>query len=104
MKFCDGLTFGIECGPGWRTIIEQCCEEIGRRQQHTGRDDFAFTQIKEKFGSLRLYHYGGDEYIEGVIAMAEAMSSKTCESCGKPGETNSGGWLSTLCDDCRRGR
>jgi uncharacterized membrane protein len=56
-------------------------------------------QVKEKFGTLRFYYTGGDEYISGITSMAEAMSSVTCEICGKPGQTSSGGWLKTTCKE-----
>lgn len=55
-------------------------------------------QIKEKFGTLRFYYDGGDEYIHGLVAMAESMSEVTCEKCGSPGKIIPGGWLKTLCD------
>lgn len=58
-------------------------------------------QVKEKFGGLRFYYYGGDEYIEGLVAMAESMSYVTCEVCGSSGNrTNNGyGYISTLCKE-----
>lgn len=58
-------------------------------------------QVKEKFGGLRFYYRGGDEYIEGLVAMAESMSYVTCEVCGSPGKRNSGGWIRTLCGEHR---
>lgn len=57
------------------------------------------SQIKEKFGTLRFYYHGGDEFCYGVENMAEAMSARTCEVCGKPGKSYSGGWVSTLCPE-----
>lgn len=57
------------------------------------------TQIKEKFGTLRFYYYGGDEYIHGLEAMAESMTSVTCEKCGKPGKPSNNGWVRVLCED-----
>lgn len=59
------------------------------------------TQVKEKYGTLRFYYSGGDEYISGLVNMAESMSECTCEQCGAPGELNSGGWLSVKCDTHR---
>lgn len=56
-------------------------------------------QVKEKFGGLRFYYRGGDEYISGLFAMAESMSYATCEECGNPGKPNEGGWISTRCDN-----
>jgi len=54
-------------------------------------------QVKEKFGTLRFYYTGGDDYISGLVSMAESMSAVTCEECGAPGKRVGGGWISTLC-------
>lgn len=54
-------------------------------------------QVKEKFGTLRFYYTGGDEYISGLVAMAEAMSGVSCEVCGNPAKRVGGSWLTTLC-------
>ena len=56
-------------------------------------------QIKEKFGTLRFYTSGGDDYTDGVIRMAEAMSGSTCETCGNPGTTGGKGWIKTACEE-----
>ena len=61
-------------------------------------------QVKEKFGTLRFYYTGGDEYISGLVSMAESMSGVTCEECGSPGETKGQGWLVTLCEPHRAAR
>jgi len=58
------------------------------------------TQVKEKFGTLRFYYDGGDEYIHGLAAMAEAMSARTCESCGNPARSSNNGWITTMCQPC----
>jgi hypothetical protein len=55
-------------------------------------------QVKEKFGGLRFYYDGGDEYIQGAVSMAERMSYSICEECGNLGKSRSGGWVRTLCD------
>jgi hypothetical protein len=57
------------------------------------------VQVKEKFGTLRFYTNRSDEYIDGAISMAGQMSSVTCETCGKPGELQGGGWLYTACEE-----
>ena len=56
-------------------------------------------QVKEKFGTLRFYYSGGDDYISGLVSMAESMSGVTCETCGKPGTQTSGGWIKTVCKE-----
>ena len=64
------------------------------------RPDYEFFQIKEKFGTLRVYDNGHDEYIAGAIRMAENMSAFTCEVTGNPGRLcKNGHWYRTLCDD-----
>ena len=35
---------------------------------------------------------------ERYIAFAGAMSTRTCEVCGAPGESRNIGWVKTLCD------
>jgi hypothetical protein len=62
------------------------------------------SQVKEKFGGLRFYHNGGDDYIDGMISLAEHLSSRICEVCGKMNEEvvcTGRGWISTRCMDCR---
>ena len=56
-----------------------------------------FVQIKEKFGSLRMYYDGGDARAAGIVDMAETLSSCSCEVCGSPATTQLGRWFSTLC-------
>ncbi len=62
---------------------------------------FKASQVKEKFGTLRFYYEGGDDFIAGVVMMAESMSGNTCEVCGDKGSTGGAGWISTLCDKHR---
>lgn len=53
-------------------------------------------QIKEKFGTLRIYITGGDEYVRGIIGFAEFKSSRTCMFTGEEGERGSiNGWIVT---------
>ena len=58
------------------------------------------SQVKEKFGGLRFYMTCGTDEIYNLIEEAEALSYKTCEVCGKPGEERPSGWIHTLCDYC----
>ena len=56
-------------------------------------------QIKEKFGTLRFYVKGGDEFIYGAINLADHLSEHICEECGNVGSRRSGSWIRTLCDE-----
>lgn len=58
------------------------------------------AQIKEKFGTLRLYCDNVNDYVRGIIDLAEAMSAETCEVCGSRGNCVGGKWVQTLCREC----
>lgn len=65
------------------------------------------AQVKEKFGGLRFYFNGGNRYIQGMVAIAEAMSYRICEECGQMNEfvnPNSDGWIKSTCVSCSRDR
>ena len=102
------MHWGFDCGNGWYDLIDKLCENIQNhimycgRNLHTGRDvpQIVAMQVKEKFGALRFYIHGGDEYITGLITMAESMSSRICEICGNKGKIRNDGWITTRCDPC----
>jgi hypothetical protein len=114
------MSFGVECGLGWYDILDAICWKIQKNEENISEriairnkyqkpndesdlnyEPVKFDQIKEKFGGLRVYFSGGDDYIRGVISMAESFSYKICEICGERGQPNKGGWIVTLCDKCR---
>lgn len=58
-------------------------------------------QIKEKYGGLRFYYNGGDDYIHGMVWLAESMSLKICETCGTTKNVfQTKGWIRTTCQKC----
>lgn len=62
-------------------------------------------QIKEKFGTIRVYLSHTDPMIDSFVYLAEVMSSITCEQCGAPAETHyDGGWAVTICHSCKAKR
>ena len=69
-------------------------------------DKFRFVQIKEKYGTLRLYYDGVPEKIYAEIEEWEAkydrLSEKTCIHCGKPAKYMSIGWISPWCEECAK--
>lgn len=114
------MCWGLEVGDGWFDIINQLCGNIqshidwknGQRERLLKDNPYKVkipdevcqvvaSQVKEKFGTLRFYYSGGDEYISGLVSMAESMSGVTCEECGKPGETGGRGWIRTTCEEHR---
>jgi hypothetical protein len=100
------MCWGFECGNGWFNILNQLCQNIQHHLDWKNRDgqvvpQVTVDQVKEKFGTLRFYYTGGDDYISGLVSMAESMSGVTCESCGNIAESGSnGGWVRTICTPC----
>jgi len=102
-KMFSGHYGGIACGAGWFHILNLLCQNIQshidwKNKQGNAVDQVVVAQVKEKFGTLRFYYDGGDEYISGLVRLAESMSGVSCEECGSIGERRDGGWIRTLCD------
>jgi hypothetical protein len=102
------MCWGVEAGDGWYDIIDTLCHQIQWYLEHNLPMDedpevvnVQAVQVKEKFGTLRFYYNGGNEFISGLISMAEGMSGRVCECCGAPGRPNNSGWISTQCEPCR---
>ena len=110
-KTKTAMCWGIACGDGWYDLIDTLCENIQNRVNNVNRikkeDEEKLiceaVQVKEKFGGLCFYTYGGDDYIDGLISMAESMSYNVCSECSKPADRNkkNRGWIYTLCTECK---
>lgn len=119
-KMYSGRYGGIACQKGWYPIIQALSANIQNhidwskdRRTRLVRaslpdlpdnlpeeiEQVVVEQVKEKLGGLRFYYTGGDDYIHGLVRMAESWSYNTCEECGKPGKSRSGSWIRTLCDE-----
>ncbi len=85
--------YGFECKDGWFNILL----DLGKKADLSGVRLF---QVKEKFGTLRVYADDPTPEVKALIAKAEALSETTCETCGMPGSLRkkSSGWVYTACD------
>jgi len=114
-KMLDGKYGGFAIGKGWWIIVDKLMSQIQWHIDNSVKNNkwdlendktdvrpiipqVTVAQIKEKFGGLRFYYDGGDEYIHGLVSMAESWAGTACEECGGIGERRSGGWIRTLCD------
>ena len=59
------------------------------------------TQVKEKYGTLRFYSMGGCDADDGAISVAELMSGRICQTCGRPAQLSGGGWIACRCKRCQ---
>ena len=99
--FGAGKFVSLWVGEGWFEILWTLCvslENIGRARIAEGHRPMRVVQIKEKYGTLRVYVEDGTDEAFDLIDSAETASETTCEACGKPGNTHCiGGWDKTLC-------
>ena len=88
--------------PGWRIAFgEQLCDELKEAlAQADYVEHFRFSQIKEKWGKLCLYHFGCNPSAQAVIHKYEKLSKCTCGHCGKPATKVSTGWIYPYCTSC----
>ena len=96
---------GVECGEGWYDLLDHLCMQIQSYVDQTeGAEQVLVEQIKSKFGTLRFYISGYDDYIRGLITMAESISATICEECGEKGILQRRSWMKTLCHECYHAR
>ena len=89
------------CGDGWFDLLDTLCKQITDAVEAGAPPAYA-TQVKEKFGTLRFYYFGGNEEIEKMVEGAVAASGNICEECGVEGAGMSalGGFYRTRCPAC----
>ena len=93
------MYWGICVGDGWFNILCWMCGEI-QKWCDQNNTQVEFTQIKEKFGLLRVYTNTSNDAIDDIIMIAEEISSKQCEICGRRGKLREIDWMVTLCWRC----
>lgn len=113
LMYKDNVSVWVD--EGWHKIVFELSNEIqkyiiatnSRRQWLIDNDkpfgelieQVVVEQVKEKFGGLRFYYNGGDDYIAGMVSIAETWAENTCEVCGNRGVGRNLPWIKTLCDE-----
>lgn len=121
----DLMCFGCECGIGWAKILDNLFDKIDRYLKNHPKDYIAsykwvdkngktqynkeywhLTQVKEKFGTLRVYTAWVIPQIDKWINKAERQTEYTCEQCGKEEKPNTlkqlgrYAWIHNMCNMC----
>lgn len=139
------MCWGIEFDNGWYKIFDDLCAYLMVLSKHEIflrlKDEFkteenkgyiyvrkpsiTFTQVKEKYGTMRVYWIGNGvenydelkekleniedleentkryyDQVENAIEFTEFLSSKTCEVCSEPGKVYTNGWYMSRCKKC----
>jgi hypothetical protein len=96
------MAFGYECDKGWYPLIDECIEKL-EEQVKKEKLNTEILQIKEKFGTLRIYLSSESDEISNIVERYELFSSHICELCGEfwtAKERVNHGWWKTLCQKC----
>ena len=110
----DLMVFGFECDNGWYKLLDKTFNAIHIHLNKYPDLEFKLAQVKEKYGILMIYYYGGDDYINNIVTKARKESKHICEVCGARGKLcanridiirkedgfyikSNGGWLKVLC-------
>lgn len=97
-------------GSGWEDLwknryLPRLFKEYDSWDEDT-KSKFFFTDVKEKFGEMRIYTtFSSDKNLENI---AEWLSSCTCQYCGAEPRTPDGkrmsyqscGWITNMCRNC----
>lgn len=83
-----GMGWGFGCGDGWFDIIDGLCAEITNQVKAGTMPPVIASQVKEKYGYLRLYirgHFNRDNSREAhrLIDLAQQKAERICQECGK---------------------
>lgn len=81
----------VSVGEGWADLVRRAFEALP--------EGHMILQVKEKFGSLRIYFEPNERAYEDLIDQLAAESLAICEVCGGPGRHRTDRyWQRTLCD------
>lgn len=79
-------------GSGWAELVRRAFEALP--EGHT------IVQVKEKFGSLRIYFEPNQRAYEDLLDQLASESLAICEVCGNSGRLRTDRyWQRTLCDE-----
>lgn len=99
----------IAVGLGWYGIIYDLCAKLNTIIKEDYEDSLleeypAFTDFKEKFGSLRIGITYANDRIMDAVDECEKLSETHCEVCGRESKIEKiRGWLFNRCERCKDG-
>ena len=101
-------SFYPEIDFGWEHLVEDFIQEIDEAAKDFKNGSVHISQIKEKFGGMRIYvdYVLPDEEIlefEKIVSKYEHLSLKTCTMCSaedKIMHKRRGYWDLVICEEC----
>lgn len=103
-EFCYEYTKLDLFPAGWRQAFgEQWAKDVQEainKMSIDAQKEAYITDIKEKWGQLRVFLSVFSEELGTVLKKYEQFSETVCCQCGKSKTEVFAGWFSYLCDDC----
>lgn len=93
----------IEYGNGWYNLIIELITKIEGIYLKNNKDitEIEIIQIKEKYGSLRIYITSSISEVHDLIVEYERLAETICDECGNKGSLRQrNDWLQILCEEC----
>lgn len=87
---------------GWSRLFLLYCKTISYIMTWQQAQELRFTDVKEKYGTLRISHLGAPEIVNSITYMYEAYSKNICSKCGKYSSRVTDGWITYLCSNCAK--
>lgn len=99
----DAMDDMIEQAPGWEIAFgEMFCKDLDEAIKKSSlTKEFHIVQLKEKYGTLRVYANQRSKFIDDVLNKYSVISAHVCSNCGKPDVPMTyEAWFLPLCKNC----
>ena len=85
---------------GWMELFLQCCEDLKEPLVKADYlDKFRFSELKEKYGSMRMYTFTAPAEVQDILSKYEFLSAQVCCECGKPAVAMTTDWICPYCEE-----
>lgn len=116
-EFYASVPLGVSLGLGWIALYVNAAKKMKALLDANPTFSLQVQQVKQKFGQLRIYvhiwsalrydeegehlldpsHDPLSKQVDAIIAEAEEIADRTCETCGAPGSMVSSGRIHVAC-------
>ena len=63
-------------------------------------DNYRFNQLKEKYGTLRIYDNAAPAKIHILNSLYSCFAGYICQRCGQFANFETSGWIESICENC----
>ena len=86
---------------GWRRLFFMYCKKIRPiLSEYNLLDNYRFNQLKEKYGTLRIYDNAAPAKIHILNSLYSCFANYICQRCGQFANFETSGWVESICENC----